>query len=134
MDLLTVAILAWFGWGGIIGVACALVIMLGILLFISSILWLLGMSVYSIVAFWALYFGIPLFWKYVHDKEEKEQKEKREQSNGQSNFEKETDATCMAKSVTQSKKGVPIDERKSEKESEEGELLFSVEIEVRKQH
>ena len=76
MDLLTVAILAWFGWGGIIGVACALVIMLGILLFISSILWLLGMSVYSIVAFWALYFGIPLFWKYVHDKEEKEQKEK----------------------------------------------------------
>ena len=40
----------------------------------------------------------------------------------------------MAKSVTQSKTGIPIDERKSEKESEEGELLFSVEIEVRKQH
>ena len=86
MDLLTGAILAWFGWGGIIGVACALVIMLGILSFISSIMWLLGMSVYNIAAFWALYFGIPLFWKYVHDKEEREQKERKEQNTSQSNL------------------------------------------------
>ena len=49
------------------------------LLIISFIMLLFGMSVYNIVAFWALCIGLPLFWKYVHDKEEKEQREREEQ-------------------------------------------------------
>lgn len=87
MDLLTGAILAWFGWGGIIGVACALVIMFFFLAFISFILSLLfDWSGGAIVTFWFLCFSLPLFWKYVHDKEEREQKEREEQENSQSNL------------------------------------------------
>jgi len=61
---------------GLIGVAYLLAALIGILLFISFIMLLFGMSVYNIAAFWVLCIGLPLFWKYVHGKEEKEQKEK----------------------------------------------------------
>ena len=61
---------------GLIGVAYLLAALIGILLVISFIMLLFGMSVYNIAAFWALCIGLPLFWKYVHDKEEKEHKEK----------------------------------------------------------
>ena len=62
---------------GLIAVAYSLAALIGILLAISFIMLLLGMSVYNIAAFWALCIGLFLFWKYVHGKEEKEQKEKR---------------------------------------------------------
>ena len=61
---------------GLIGVAYLSAALIGILLFISFIMLLFGMSIYNIAAFWALCIGLPLFWKYVHGKEEKEQKEK----------------------------------------------------------
>lgn len=85
MDLLTAVVLAWFDCGGIIGMACALMIALCFLAFVSLILWLFyGWTVGAIVTFWVLCFALPLFWKYVHDKEEREQKEKID--NGQSNI------------------------------------------------
>ena len=84
MDLLTGAILAWFGLGGIIGVVCVLIIALCFLAFVSLILWLFyEWTVGAIVTFWVLCFTLPLFWKYIHDKEEREQREKKD--NSQSN-------------------------------------------------
>lgn len=121
---------------GLYATAYALAALFVILLIISLIMLLFGMNIYNIAAFWALCIGLPLFWKYVHDKEEKEQKEKREQAKSQSNFDTAEDSKYMAKSGTNSKTDTPIVERESEKETkeetEEGESLFF--IEVRKSH
>lgn len=76
MDYMTIAIIVLFGGGGLLCVCLALYALLMWLLVVSSIMWLFGMSIYNIAAFWALAIGLPLFWKYVHDKEEKEQRKK----------------------------------------------------------